>query len=173
MELTMVLGTEMLMAADATLTPAAARAHLDDALGSGRALEKLQELVAAQGGNPAVVADPALLPQAPVTAVHVSPRDGMITEVRPRAIGRGIIALGGGRRQVSDTIDPSVGFVVTAKPGNQVARGEPLATVHARDDAGRMRGLAVLEEAIVVGDAARPLPLVSHRVTADAVEVLA
>jgi thymidine phosphorylase len=105
--------------------------------------------------------------------VFQAPRDGVIAEVRPRVIGRGIIGLGGGRRQVSDTIDPAVGFVITAKPGQRVTRGEPLATVHAGDAAGLVRGRAVLQEAIVVGEVARPLPLVSHRITAAGVEVVA
>jgi pyrimidine-nucleoside phosphorylase len=173
MEVTMVLGVEMLMASDPALTPAAAQARLSGALARGAALDKLRELVAAQGGNPAVVDDPALLPQAAVTAVFTAPRDGVIAEVRPRVIGRGIIGLGGGRRQVSDAIDPAAGFVITAKPGQRVTRGEPLATVHAADAAALARGRAVLDEAIVVGEVATPLPLVSHRITEAGVEVVA
>jgi len=42
----------------------------------------------------------------------------------PRVVGHGIIALGGGRRMMDDEIDPSVGFVITVKPGDHVKEGE-------------------------------------------------
>jgi thymidine phosphorylase len=69
-------------------------------------------------------------------------------------------------------VDPSVGYVITARPGDIVRAGEPLATVFARDRAGIENGLGVLRQAIRIGDEAEPpLPLVSHRVTAAGVEL--
>jgi thymidine phosphorylase len=94
--------------------------------------------------------------------------------VEPRAIGRGIAALGGGRTKMDDKIDLSVGFVITARPGDWVEQGEPLATIFARDRSGIDSGRASLRAAITIADEAeRPLPLVSHRVTTAGVEVLA
>jgi thymidine phosphorylase len=67
---------------------------------------------------------------------------------------------------MEDHVDPSVGFVITAKPGDVVQHGEPLATVFARDRAGIETGLTALRQAIAIGDEADlPLPLISHRVT--------
>ena len=77
---------------------------------------------------PAVVDDPALLPQAEAIELVRAPRRGFVARVEPRAIGRGIIALGGGRTTMEDAIDPRVGFVITAKPGDWVEPGEPIAT---------------------------------------------
>ena len=95
-----------------------------------------------------------------------------MARVEPRAIGRGIIALGGGRTKIEDRVDPTVGFVVTAKPGDWVELGEPLATVFASDRAGIESGRATLRGAIVIADEADPpLPLVSHRVTQAGVEL--
>ena len=74
-----------------------------------------------------------------------------------------------GRRAnaVEDDADPSVGFVITARPGDWVEAGEPLATIFARDRAGIGSGRQALRAAIVIADEAEPpLPLVSHRVTA-------
>jgi thymidine phosphorylase len=121
-----------------------------------------------------VVDDPALLPQAPHQAVYEAPRAGVVAAVEPRAVGKGIIALGGGRTRVDDPVDPAVGFYITARPGDRVERGEPLATVHARDAAGLTAGRAALAAAIRIADAmGEPsLPLVSHRVTAAGVEAL-
>ena len=71
---------------------------------------------------------------------------------------------------MDDVVDPSVGFVITAKPGDVVQQGEPLATVFARDRAGVETGLATLRQAIAIADEAElPLPLISHRVTANCV----
>ena len=114
-----------------------------------------------------------LLPQAAECEFYTAPRSGVVAIVEPRAVGRGIIALGGGRTKVDDTIDPSVGFVISARPGDYVRAGEPMATIMARDMAGVTAGMAALCEAIVIADEAeRPLPLVSHRVTAAGVERL-
>ena len=79
--------------------------------------------------------------------------------------------MGGGRRALEDPVDHSVGFVITVKPGDQVAEGEPIASVFAKDKAGVDVGFRVLSHAVVIGEAPAPLPpLISHRVTARAVE---
>ena len=172
MEVTLALGIEALLIAGVADSPAAARARLDDSIRSGTALERFARVIEAQGGNPAVIDDPAVLPQAPVVRVWESPRDGVVASVEPRRIGRAIIALGGGRKQVSDTIDSAVGFLITARPGDRVTRGEPLATIYARTEAGAEQAAAALAEAVIIGAEARMLPLVSHRVSASGVDRL-
>jgi thymidine phosphorylase len=144
-------------------------------LGSGLAAEKFERIIEAQGGNPKVVEDPSVLPQAQAVEVFAAPATGIVTRVEPRAIGRGVVALGGGRQTVSDVVDPTVGFVITVKPGDRVLAGEPIASVFAQDAAGVQRGYEALRSAIVVGDRLKekPLPLVSHRVTKAGVEDLA
>jgi pyrimidine-nucleoside phosphorylase len=166
MTVTLALGADLLCAAGVAADARAAEARLAAVLRSGAALERFRLIVEAQGGNPGVVDDPAALPQAPCQAVYEAPVAGVIAAVAPRPIGYGIIALGGGRTRLEDGVDPAVGFVITAKPGQRVARGEPLATVHARDEAGLAAGRRALDEAISVGDVAAPLPLLSHRITA-------
>ena len=174
MEVTYALGAEMLLAAGVEKTSQKARQRLERALGSGLAAEKFEQLVAAQGGNPAVVEDPSLLPQARAVEVYAAPRTGVVQRVEPKTIGRAVVAMGGGRQRLDDPIDPTVGFVITAKPGDKVLAGEPLASVFARDAAGIKLGFDALARAIVIGDrlAEKPLPLVSHRVTAAGVEEL-
>jgi thymidine phosphorylase len=104
--------------------------------------------------------------------VFKAPREGVVAQIEPRRIGRAILELGGGRRTIEDTIDPSVGFVIPAKPGDRVHAGEPLASVFARDRDGIQSGLTALREAIVIGDEGSLTPLISHRVTATGVEGL-
>jgi pyrimidine-nucleoside phosphorylase len=172
MQVTYALGAEMLVMGGVSRNRDEARRKMEVTISSGRAAEKFQRIIEAQGGNPAVVDDPALLPQADAVEIYLSPRAGVVARVEPRAIGVGIIALGGGRTRVEDAVDPSVGFVITARPGDVVQAGEPLATVFARNSADLAIGMAALREAIVVADEAEPpLPLVSHRVTEVGVEL--
>jgi len=171
MEVTYALGAEMLMLAGVSSTRDAARRAMEVSISSGRAAEKFREIIEAQGGNPSVVDDPAVLPQAKAVELFAAPRRGIVAAVEPKAIGRGIIALGGGRNTMEDVVDPSVGFVITARPGDWVEAGEPLATIFARDRAGIDAGRQALQQAIRLADEADPpLPLISHRVTSAGVE---
>jgi pyrimidine-nucleoside phosphorylase len=173
-EVTMALGGAMLVLATVASTLEGAQTLMRDAINSGTALLKFEEIVAAQGGDTGVVRDLTRLPYARHDETFVSRRDGVVQAVDPRAIGYGVIALGGGRRNMEDRVDPSVGFVITAKPGNHVTKGQSLATIHARSEEDLAVGRRILESAIVIGDSADPpLPLVSHRVTVRGVEQLA
>jgi pyrimidine-nucleoside phosphorylase len=172
MEVTYALGAEMLVLANMAPDVDSARRQMERVIGTGRAAEYFQKIIEAQGGNPGVVDDPAVLPQAAQCELYPAPRRGFVARVEPRAVGRGIIALGGGRTTMEDRVDPSVGFVITARPGDWVDAGEPLATIFARDRAGVDAGRQALRSAIVIADEADPpLPLISHRVSGRGAEL--
>ena len=172
MEVTHALGVEMLLTAGVTTDRADARRRLEESISSGHAREKFGELIEAQGGNRAILDDPAALPQADVIEIFTAPKEGVVSRVEPRRIGRAIIELGGGRHKVDDIVDPSVGFVITARPGDRVRAGEPIASIHARTDEAAARAATALGEAIEIGDTGFETPLVSCRVTAAGVEEL-
>src|SRR5881296_3130263 len=166
MEVTYALGVEK--------TSKKARHRLENALGSGLAAEKFERVIEAQGGNPKVVEDASVLPQAQEVEVYNAPRTGVVQRVDPKIIGRAVVAMGGGRLTVDDAVDPTVGFVITVKPGDKIPGGEPIASVFAKDPAGIKLGFEALQQAIVIGDklTEKPLPLISHRVTKAGVEQL-
>ena len=173
MEVTYALGAEMLLLARTHASREDARRDMAAQVANGKAAECFQKLIEAQGGNPSVVDDPAVLPQAEQCELYAATRQGFVSRVEPRAVGRGVIALGGGRTKMEDVIDPTVGFVISSRPGDWVESGEPMATIFARDRAGIEAGRAALAAAITIADEAEPpLPLVSHRVTKNGVEVL-
>jgi len=172
MDVTYALGIEMLIVAGAETDRAKARTRLEHVLTSGQGLARFEEMVVAQGGDPAVVRDPSRLPRAPIQREVRAPEAGMVVQVEPRAIGHAIIALGGGRTKAEDAVDPAVGVVIPVKPGQRVALGQLLATIHARDEAGAAAADPVVRKAIRMGERASPLPLVSHRITRDGVEAL-
>jgi thymidine phosphorylase len=172
MEVTYSLGIEMLLLVGASPDRTDARRRLEESVSSGRALETLGRIIEAQGGDPKVLDDPALLPQAAEVEVFRAHRDGVIAQIEPRRIGRAILELGGGRRTIDDEIDPSVGFVIPAKPGDRVRAGEPLASVFARGRGDVEAAVEALRQAIVIGDQGTITPLITHRVTGDGVEAL-
>ena len=172
MSLTYALGAEMLVLAGAADDLDSARRELEKAIGTGRAAQTFQKIIEAQGGNPSVVDDPAVLPQAIECEIYPAPRRGLVARVEPKAIGKGVTRLGGGRTRIGDVVDPAVGFVITARPGDWVEAGDPLATIFARDRSGIEEGRETLLSAIAIADEAEPpLPLISHRVTTAGVQL--
>jgi pyrimidine-nucleoside phosphorylase len=116
-------------------------------------------------GDPRVVDDPSLLPQAPRKIdVHVL-SGGVVQSVDTEAVGIASMMLGGGRKQASDKVDPRVGIEVHKRIGDRVATGEPLVTLHAAD-IGVDDATALVQRAFVTGDAQVKAPeLFVERIT--------
>ena len=168
---TLALAAEMLVLAGAASRTGEGFALAEQALRDGRAAELMRRIIEAQGGNPAVMDDPAILPQAPERLVLEAERDGYVGAMQTRAIGEAAVVLGAGRITVDTEIDPAVGFHVTAKPGDQVVRGQPICTIFVRERSAGEAAKKRLRLAIpIIDELIEPLPLVSHRVTAQGTE---
>jgi pyrimidine-nucleoside phosphorylase len=105
------------------------RARITDALTSGKALRKLGEMIEAQGGNPRVIDDLSLLPQATHQTVIGSEASGYVVRLNAKSVGKACMALGAGRETVDSRVDLSVGVRLHKKIGDAVKTGEPLCTV--------------------------------------------
>jgi pyrimidine-nucleoside phosphorylase len=151
--LTVALGAEMLVLGGAAATPAEGAARIAAVLDDGSALEKMRQIVRAQGGDPRVCDRPEeVLPaRAPDEGRASARRGGFVVAVDAEAVGRAVVLLGGGRQKKEDRIDPSVGVEVLVRLGDAVAEGETLALAHGRGDLGA--ALAELQRAYVIGDA--------------------
>ncbi len=154
MAVTSALAIEMLLLGRRAETPGEARRLVDDALGSGRALERFQALVEAQGGPRWLIDSPERLPAAPVKqAVRLSAGPaGFVVGVDARELGVAVLCLGGGRTRTDGIVDPSVGITSLVKVGTELRAGDLLGVVHAREEAQADRAAAVLKRAVVVGD---------------------
>jgi pyrimidine-nucleoside phosphorylase len=119
---------------------------LTAALTDGRALAKLRQMVAAQGGDARVLDEPDRLPRAACVETVPAPRTGYLAEVHAAEIGLTAVDLGAGRAKKGDPLDYAAGLVIHRKVGERVKQGEPLFTVHAGDPAklaaARARALA-------------------------------
>jgi pyrimidine-nucleoside phosphorylase/thymidine phosphorylase len=164
-EVTVELTAEMLVLGGVAAGPGEARARVEAAIADGRGLAKLEEIVSAQEGDPAVVRDPARLPRAPRTYEVAAGAAGFVTAVDAEAIGLAAVALGAGRARLEDRVDPAVGIVIHRKLGDRVERGEPLCTVHEGERSEpRDRAAARLSAAWSIGpEGPRPRPLVLER----------
>ncbi|CAN5743761.1 pyrimidine-nucleoside phosphorylase [soil metagenome] len=165
-ELVVAEAAEMLVLGGAATDVASASALAASALADGRALDRMRQVIEAQGGNASVLDDPAILPQAATRHVVTAQRSGVISIMDVRAIGEAAVSLGAGRRTLDDVIDAAAGFHITVKPGDTIENGEPMATVFAADQARAELAGAELARAITIADsAAAPLPLVAGRIT--------
>ena len=140
-----------------------ARTSVTEALGSGRALEKFGQMVEAQGGDPRVIDNPALLPRAAFQEVIESRSEGFVLGVNARTVGRASMALGAGRERVDASIDPSVGVLLNKKIGDHVEKGEPLCTVF-YNQAARLESVRqqLLEAFVIDANRVEPPPLIKR-----------
>jgi pyrimidine-nucleoside phosphorylase len=123
-----------------------------DQLHSGAALQKFREMVQAQGGDVAMIDNPALLPQAKIIQRIQAERDGFITMVDAEKIARAAFELGAGRAKKGDPIDHAVGVKVTVKVGDAVKKGDMIGTIYANHSDRLATAKAILREAIAYGD---------------------
>jgi len=128
--LTVELGAEMLLLGGVAATLVEARGAIEAAIADGRGLERFRRVVAAQGGDPAVVDDPSRLPSSTMLRDVLAPSAGVVETIDTEGVGLAAMALGAGRARVEDRIDPAAGIVVHKKLGDRVERGEPLCTLH-------------------------------------------
>jgi pyrimidine-nucleoside phosphorylase len=165
MEVTYALGEEILVLAGAAPDAAAARVRLEASVTSGSALAKFREMLAAQGGDPAVAEEPARLPQARIKRAIACGRGGVVVQVDAMGVALAALRLGGGRAKAADPIDPAVGVGDLVKVGDRVKSGERLCTLHANSEAAAAEAAEILRKAIVVGDSPpSPTQLVGERI---------
>ncbi|WP_304451158.1 thymidine phosphorylase [Nocardiopsis sp. YSL2] len=158
--LTVELGREMLAAAGLTPGENGVKDPAE-ALRDGSALASWEALVRAQGGDPA-----APLPQAAERRVVLAPGSGTLTRLDAYQVGLAAWRLGAGRARKEDAVSFGAGVTLHAKPGEEVAAGEPLFTLHADDPERFDRAAQALEGAFDIGAAAsfEERPLVIDRV---------
>jgi pyrimidine-nucleoside phosphorylase len=155
-ELVVVAATQLLALSDLELDEEEARQRVTRSLADGSALAAYERWIRAQGGDP----DPAILPRAEVVRPVPAPLTGFVREVWAREIAGVAMELGAGRERKEDPVDHAVGVVCRAKRGDRVEQGEPLAEIHAREEAAAAAAEAALLRAYEIGDEVEPRPLI-------------
>ncbi len=163
-ELCMTLGSCMLMVAEIAENEQQAREMLKEAADSGKALDKLAELVEAQGGDKRMVYENDLLPKASSITPLLSEKDGYVEKIQCDEVGICSLILGGGRETKESAIDLSVGIVLTKKVGSHVKAGEPLAYIHSNEEAKRLACEERLRKAFHIGDKVKKEGAIIHQI---------
>jgi thymidine phosphorylase len=165
-EVCLALATTGLAAATG-IDPADARDRLVGVWESGAALETLQRMIEAQGGDPAVCDRPReVMPVAPVVLDVPSPTSGLVTRLPAKAVGLLSMSLGAGRQHANDDVDPAVGVELLVQEGDAVEAGQPLATIHARTDDAAAAAAARLTELVQLGEDAAVPPTILRTIEA-------
>ena len=119
----------------AGVSRAEAESRVVGAIESGAAFQKMQEWVAAQGGDSAWLTRAQYGDGAALAVPVVAPADGYLTNMDAEAIGGAAVILGAGRSKKEDMIDYSAGILVGKKTGDAVKKGQVLATLYTNDAA--------------------------------------
>ncbi len=142
-----------------------AEERIADAIESGLAMERFERMVAMMGGPHDLAGTwEERLPRAPVTLAVETQEEGYAAAFDGEALGLAVVHLGGGRLKETDLVDPAVGLTEVVRRGQRVRRGDPLALVHARDEAAARRAAESVRAAIRIGEAPELGPLVRERV---------
>ena len=129
MEVSLVLAAEMLYTAGKG-TAEECRKIAEEAVTSGKALDKLREMIELQGGNPEVINDYAIFAQPKRSKEIYAPEDGYITGISCEKTGLISLKLGAGRETKESDIDFTAGIIFDKTVGDKVSKGEKLATMY-------------------------------------------
>ena len=166
LEVTLALGAAVMTLGKLSPNEKAARDALTRSLADGSAAERFARMVATLGGPADLISNPdAHLASAPLIVDVPAPRAGRVTAIDTRSLGLAVVALGGGRTDPAQAIDPSVGLDRLTGLGARVDAGDPLARVHAEDRDGAEAASRAVISAYSIGDPAPAVPVLVERVT--------
>lgn len=130
LDICLEIGSYLLVDASIFKTKEEAKTNMLKNIENGKALDKLKEMIVAQGGNPEFVSNTDLFDKASdVLTIHAK-EDGFVKHIDALAIGHAAMLLGAGRETMEDKIDMAVGIVLNKKVGNEVKKGDVLAYIH-------------------------------------------
>lgn len=157
LRVTIALAAEMLVSAGIAATVSAGQRVAGDALRSGRAAETFARMIAMLGGPSDFVEKAERhLPKANVVRPVAAQHAGFVRGVATRDIGLAVVALGGGRTRPQDAVDHSVGLTHLLPIGADIARGDMLCLVHARNEADADRAAEAVQSAYTLSGGRRP-----------------
>lgn len=135
LEMCYILGSQMVVLAKKAKDIDEARAMLEEALTSGKALAKFKEMIKNQGGDASVVDAPEKLLTAKYKVELAAKKSGVVQKIVANEIGIAAMLLGAGRATKEDVIDYAVGLKLHKKVGMKVEEGDSLLTIYAnRED---------------------------------------
>ncbi|WP_029452675.1 pyrimidine-nucleoside phosphorylase [Clostridium algidicarnis] len=170
-ELCLTLGAHMLVLGEKAADYESAREILKEVIKSGKALEKLKELVEAQGGDGRFVDNPGLFETPSIIKPVFAKEEGYIKSIKADDIGIAALVLGAGRETKESVLDLSVGIMLHKKIGDFVKKGEAIATIYANDEGKRLQSEEkVLKAYTIVSESIEKKKLIKGIVTKNGIK---
>lgn len=159
-ELCLSLGSMAMVQAGKASDEAAARKELESVLSNGKALPKLKEMIQRQGGDPGVLDDYALMPQAMMKKELIVPGSGekWISQMSGKLVAEACKIMGAGRSKKGDPINLAVGVVLKGKIGSKLRGGDSVATIYGDSEEHLRQAEEILQQAISYSDLAVKVP---------------
>ncbi|MGB9769081.1 MAG: pyrimidine-nucleoside phosphorylase [Caldisericum sp.] len=167
------LGSEMLVLGGKVSEITLGKELIRETITSGKALQKLSEIIEAQGGNKEVINDFSLLPQAKFKKDIISEKTGYVSKIDTKGLGRLAQFLGAGREKKEDVIDLSCGIWFPVKLGDYIEKGQVIGTILSNNEAKLEEALSRFNSLIEVKDTPiKPPPLIYYRVSDEGIDKL-
>jgi len=173
LEVSITLASYMLVGAGIAQNTEDATAMLYRTIEDKSALNKFAEFISAQGGNSDAIYHTELFQKATMAEEVVAPMEGYVTYIHTDEVGMTSLILGGGRETKESVIDLSVGIKIHKKLGDNVVKGESLATLYANDSRKLQEAKQRLLNAYVISSEQKEKPKYIYAiVTKDGVQQL-
>lgn len=132
-EVCIALATQMVSLVN-KISESEAEKQVIEVLDSGKAFEKMKEWISAQGGDVSYIENTELFPKAKYSYDVLADDDGYISSMRTEKIGLASVILGAGRVSLNDSIDFSAGIKIFKKTGDNVLKGDVIATLYTNNE---------------------------------------
>lgn len=163
-EMCYALGSQMVVLAKKADSLEEARQLLEEALHSGKALEKFRQMIIDQGGDASVIDDPSKILTAKYEVEVPSKTSGVVTKLVANELGIAAMMLGAGRKTKDEDIDHAVGIKLHKKVGESVTEGESLLTIYSNTEA--IEDVkALIDQNIEIGEDGAEPPLIHDIIT--------
>lgn len=161
LELTLTLGSYMVLCAKKANSVEEAKNMLLDNIKNGKGIEKLKEFVKAQGGDESFIDDIEKLPKAKYIEEVKATKSGIINKINAEAFGLIAMELGAGRETKESSIDLAVGIVLNKKREDKVNSGDILAYIHSNNKENIERAKEkILNNIEITSELSKKLPLI-------------
>lgn len=163
-EMCYALGSQMVVLAKKADALEEARQLLEEALHSGKALEKFRQMITDQGGDATVIDDPSKILTAKYEVEVPAKTSGVVTKLVANELGIAAMMLGAGRKTKDEDIDHAVGIKLHKKVGESVSKGESLLTIYSNTEA--IEDVkALIDQNIEIGEDGAEPPLIHDIIT--------
>ena len=133
-ELCINAGSIMLVQAGRVETIEEGKTLLEENIKNGKALEKLAQMVKAQGGDESYIYDPSKFEKAKYVIEVKAEKTGYVKEINALEIGEAAMKLGAGRATKEDVLDFAAGIILNKKVGSKVEVGDTLCRVYSNKE---------------------------------------